>query len=71
MQQPFLRLAARALRIAKQCAKDPCWTIWKPLELNKVFQQRLGQLRFDPACKYQCKCGRAKDPISFIKCDAA
>eukprot|EP00972_Heterocapsa_arctica_P046748 6899373-Heterocapsa_arctica.AAC.1 len=41
--------AARALRLAKQLANEPGWTLWNMARFPEVLQKRLAHLRVVPA----------------------
>ena len=67
-----LRLAARALRLAKRLSTDTSWTLWNASKISEEVAVRLDMLINDPRYKDCCPCGRSKSHcVSFVRVDAA
>ena len=68
----FMRLSARALRLAKRLSGEICWTIWNQANLAEEIHRRLKPLaHVEKYCKV-CPCGRAKSHnLCFARVDAA
>ena len=66
-----MALGARSLRLCKKLSGEHLWTVWNLSKVAYVAHERVQKLVVVDDFIEKCPCGKAKDPVSVIRVDAA